>query len=184
MKKNNSGKIFLLHTISKYPAPPNSLNLKAIKALKEKYNLIVGLSDHSLDPITAPLISIGLGGRIIEKHFTLNKNLKGPDHKFALNPKDLEHMVSVIRMAENMLGTKKKMIMKDEFELQKFAKRSIQSLSNISKGEKFVEDQNFAILRPGNQKRGAEPRFLYKIKGKRAKRGIKLGEGIHPNDCE
>lgn len=184
LKKNKSGKIFLLHTISKYPAPPNSLNLKAIKNLKEKYNLTVGLSDHSLDPIIAPLISIGLGGRIIEKHFTLNKNLKGPDHKFALNPKELMYMISVIRIAETMLGIEKKIIMNDEFELQKFAKRSIQSISDIPKGEKFVEDGNFAILRPGNQKRGAEPMFFYKIKGKRAKRRIKVGDGIHLNDCE
>lgn len=183
LKKNKSGKISLLHTISKYPAPVHSLNLKAIVDLKKKYNLVVGLSDHSLDPIIAPLTSIGLGARIIEKHFTLNKKLKGPDHKFALEPKELKLMISAVRMAEKMLGTEKKIIMKDEYELKNFAKRSIQAICNISKGEILIEDKNFAILRPGNNKRGAEPRFLNKINRKTAKKRIKSGEGILLTDC-
>jgi len=184
LKKNNSGKISLLHTISKYPAPPNSLNLKAITDLKKKYGLIIGLSDHSLDPTIAPLIAIGLDAKIIEKHFTLNKNLKGPDHIFALDPKQLKSMVLSIRTAEKMLGTNKKIIMREENELKKFAKRSIQAIQDIQKGEILVEDENFAILRPGNQKRGAEPRFIHQINGNIAKRRIKLGEGIQIDDCE
>ena len=183
LKKNNSGKISLLHTISKYPAPPNSLNLKAILDLKKRYGLVTGLSDHSLDPTIAPLIAIGLDVKIIEKHFTLNKNLKGPDHQFALDPKELKLMISSIRIAEKMLGTNKKMIMKEEYELKKFAKRSIQAIQDISKGEILIEDKNFAILRPGNQKRGAEPRFLNKVHGKFAKRRIRNGTGIQLTDC-
>ena len=137
LRKNHSGKIFLLHTISKYPAPITSLNLKAIVDLRKKFGLDVGLSDHSLDPILAPLVSIGFGTKIIEKHFTLNKKLKGPDHKFALNPKELKQMINAIRNSEKMLGLGKKIIMTEEKELQKFAKRSIQAIMDIQKGDKL-----------------------------------------------
>ena len=82
-----------------------------------------------------------------------------------------------------MLGIEEKIVMKEEFELQKFAKRSIQAICNISKGEKLILDQNFSILRPGNQKRGTEPRHIHKIHGKKARRKIKFGHGIRFDDC-
>jgi len=183
LKKNNVKKIFLLHTISQYPASENSLHLKVIKELQKKYKLSIGLSDHSIDPICAALISIGLGAKIIEKHFTLNKKFKGPDHSFALNPTELSKMISNIRLAERMLGNSQKKVFSNEKELQKFAKRSVQSIKTIQPGEKFIEDENFSILRPGNQKRGAEARFLNYIVGKKSKRKIQPGQGILLSDC-
>ena len=183
LKKNGAKKIFLLHTISQYPASPNLLNLNVIKELEKKYHLVVGLSDHSTDPILAPLISIGLGAKIIEKHFTLNKKFKGPDHSFALEPNELTKMISSIRISENMLGHNTKKVFPNEKELQKFAKRSIQAIKTIDPGEKFIEDENFSVLRPGNQKRGAEARFLKQINGKKSKRKIYSGQGIKLSDC-
>ena len=183
LKKNNAREIFLLHTISEYPASINSFNLKVINELEKKYKLTIGLSDHSVDSICAPILAIGLGAKIIEKHFTLNKKLKGPDHSFALEPNELSKMISYIRMSEKMLGTSTKMIFSNERELQRFAKRSIQAIKTIHIGEKFVEDKNFNILRPGNQKRGAEARFLNQIIGKKSKRKILPGQGIFLSDC-
>ena len=183
LKKNKSGRITIMHTISKYPAPSLSLNLRAITELKNKYDLPIGFSDHSLNPSFAPLLAIGLGATIIEKHFTLNKKFKGPDHNFALNPSELKKMINAIRESEIMLGVERKFVSNYEKELQNFAKRSIQAITKISVGEKLVENENFSILRPGNNKRGAEPRFLNKVKGKKAKRNIKKGDGIQLIDC-
>ena len=120
----------------------------------------MGLSDHSLDPIVAPVMAVSFGATIIEKHFTLNKKLPGPDHKFALEPKELEKMIKHIRMAEKTKGIESKVILPIEKELRNFAVRSIQAINDISEGEILIEDKNFSILRSGNQKRGAEPRFF------------------------
>jgi N-acetylneuraminate synthase len=182
LKKNGTKKIALLHTISQYPADINSLNLKVIKELEKKFKLTVGLSDHTVEPTIAPLLSIGLGAKIIEKHFTLNKKFSGPDHSFALNPNELEQMISCIRISEKMLGQNIKKVFFNEKELQRFAKRSIQALTLINPGEKFIENHNFSILRPGNQIRGLEPRFLNQIKGKKSKRRILPGQGILSSD--
>ena len=146
--------------------------------MKLKYKVPVGLSDHSMDPIIGPLLAIGLGGTIIEKHFTLDRNLPGPDHAFALNPLELKQMIKAIRDSEKALGNGKKDILKEEEELRRFATRSIQAIKNISKGEIFQEGVNFEILRPGNRIRGLEPRFLHSVNGKKAKSDIKNGDGI------
>ena len=129
------------------------------------------------------MLAIGLGAKIIEKHFTVNKKLKGPDHSFALEPNELSKMISYIRMSEKILGSNIKKVFPNEQELQRFAKRSIQAIRTIHPGDKFVEDKNFSILRPGTQKRGTEARFLGQIIGKKSKRKILPGQGILLSDC-
>ncbi len=181
LQKNNCENIALLQCTSKYPCSIESLNLSVIPKMVERYGLPVGLSDHSIDPIIAPLVAIGIGAKIIEKHFTLDKKLKGPDHAFALNPSELSQMVSTIRRAEQALGDGKKRILDEETELRRFATRSIQATRNIKKGEILVEGDNIDVLRPGNQSRGIDARFLDKVVGKMAKRDILLGEGILDN---
>lgn len=183
MKQNNSGAIALLQCTSKYPAPLDALNIAVIPKLKEKYHVPVGFSDHSMDPLVGPLLAIGVGATILEKHFTLDRNLEGPDHPFALIPEELEKMIHAIREADKAKGTGEKIVLKEEEELRQFATRSIQAIKNISKGEILKEGINIDILRPGNQKRGAEPRFLLEIIGKKATRDICLGEGILQADC-
>lgn len=175
-KRNN--KIILLQCTAKYPAPIESLNLRVITKLKEKYKVTVGLSDHSLDPIIAPINAVGLGAKVIEKHFTLDKSLSGPDHSFALNPSELKMMVKAIRDSELALGGNEKSILKEEIELRRFATRSIQAIKKIKKNEKLKEGENFDVLRPGNQIRGEEARFLNKINGKKANKNYKVGQGI------
>lgn len=182
MRKNNSGPIGLLQCTSKYPAPIESLNISVIPRIKERYDVPVGLSDHSTHPFVGPLLAIGMGATIIEKHFTLDRNLKGPDHAFALIPQELSDMVRAIRGAEKAKGTGIKTVLKEEKELWRFATRSIQAIKDIRKGDIIQEGFNVEILRPGNQKRGAEPRFLFQITGKKALRDIKIGEGVGIND--
>ena len=177
IKKRNK-KIALLQCTSKYPSPIEALNISAIPQIKSKYGIPVGLSDHSEDPIIGPILSIGYGATIIEKHFTIDKNLPGPDHPFALEPDELKLMIKMIRQAELAKGTGEKEILKVELELRKFATRSIQAIKDISKGDILQEGINFDILRSGNQSRGIEPRFLDEISGKKATKNIKSGEGI------
>jgi len=178
LKEKGNDKISLLQCTSKYPAPIEALNLSVIPKMKERYSIPVGLSDHSLDPIIAPIMMVGLGGTIIEKHFTLDRNLPGPDHSFALIPEELNYMVKSIRNAERAKGTGEKKVLKEELELQRFAKRSLQAIKNISKGEVLRKGENFDLLRPGNKSRGLDARLLGKVNGKKSVKNIKAGEGI------
>ncbi len=183
LKKHHVKKYALLQCTAKYPAPLESLNLLTIPEMKKRYKVPIGLSDHSLDPVIGPLMAIGLGATIIEKHFTLDKNLPGPDHKFALTPSELKIMIENIRSAEKTFGDGKKRVLGVEKELRNFAVRRIQAIKNIKKGEKFVEGQNINILRPGKRTKGAEVRFLFKINGKKSRRTIRSGEGVRLQDC-
>lgn len=178
LKENGHENFALLQCTSKYPSPLNALNLSVIPKIQKKYGVQVGLSDHSIDPIIGPITAIGLGAKIIEKHFTLNKKLPGPDHSFALDPKELKFMVNSIRNAENSLGTGEKKILCEEEELHRFASRSLQAIVDIRKGERLEHGKNFDVLRPGNQSRGKDARFLEKINGKISSRDYKNGEGI------
>ena len=151
LKENGCDEIILLQCTSKYPCSMESLNLSVIPKMKSKYNLPIGFSDHSTDPIIAPLVSIGLGATVIEKHFTIDKNLSGPDHSFALTPDELKQMIDSIRNTELAYGTGKKEILQEELETRKFAKRSLQAITDISKGDILELGLNFDILRPGDR---------------------------------
>jgi N,N'-diacetyllegionaminate synthase len=176
--KKNSIDLSILQCTACYPCPLTALNLSVIPKLMERYCVPVGLSDHSTDPIIAPVIAVGLGSKIIEKHFTLDKNLPGPDHNFALNPDELVIMIDAIRKCENTLGSGEKIVLPEELELRKFATRSIQAIRQISKGDIFKEGINFEILRPGNNSRGLDARFFHQIEGKKSQKTYNMGEGI------
>lgn len=178
IKQNNNHKIAILQCTAKYPAPLESLNLAVIPKLKSRYNVPIGLSDHSTEPILGPLLAIGYGATIIEKHFTIDKNLPGPDHKFALNPSELELMIKYIQDADRAKGSGIKEILEEEKELKQFATRSLQAIKKISKGELLNEGINFDILRPGKQRRGLDARFISQVNGRRATKDIEIGEGI------
>ena len=178
IKQNGNNMIGLFQCTSKYPAPIEELNLNVIPKMKSRYNLPIGLSDHSMDPLIGPITAIGLGATFIEKHFTLDRNLPGPDHPFALVPSELELMIKSIRKADKAKGTGEKQILEIENELRNAGTRAIQAIKNIKKGEILQEGVNFEILRPGNRTRGLEPRFLNEMNGKKATKDISLGEGI------
>lgn len=182
-KKNGGKKISLMQCTAKYPAPFSSLNLRAIPKLCLCYRVPVGLSDHSLDPIVAPVAAVALGASLIEKHFTLSQRLQGPDHAFAIEPHDLEKMVRSIRNCEQTLGDGLKRVLGEEKELHQYAQRGVQASRNICRGEVLRLGVNMAILRPGRQKKGMNPLiWLSKAEGKRVKRNIAIGEGIQRSD--
>ena len=108
----------------------------------------------------------------------MDKNLPGPDHSFALEPVELKEMISAVKNASSVIGTGIKNIQNDEKELRQFAKRSLQAIKNIKKGEILQEGINFDVLRPGNNSRGIDPIFLEECNGKKSKYDIKKGEGI------
>ena len=107
-----------MQTTAKYPAPLSTLNLKTIPTLIEHFKTKIGLSDHSRDPIIGPVTAVALGATIIEKHFTLDNKLPGPDHSFALLPDELKIMVKSIRDCEKSLGVGKKIVQPEEVELR------------------------------------------------------------------
>lgn len=172
----------LLQCTAAYPAPAKAMNLQAIPWLKARFKGPVGLSDHSIDPINAPVAAVALGASVIEKHFTLDRRLPGPDHAFALMPKELIKMVLAIRQASAMQGAPIKIIADEENELRNFARRGLQAIKEIFPGDIFKENDNVAILRPGGQTLGIHPQFLSTIEGKKATRYIPIGSGIMHGD--
>ena len=140
-----SKKVILLHCVSNYPLDIKDCNLNFIKKLKRNFKLKVGYSDHSLSLI-APSIAVSLGASVIEKHFTLNKKMSGPDHKISLNPKEFKEMVKKIRQTEIMLGSCNKKINFKEIKLKKIARKIIVAKCKILKGEKFTR-HNIACKR-------------------------------------
>jgi N-acetylneuraminate synthase len=174
--------ITLLQCTARYPAPVDRLNLSVIPELAVRYGLPVGLSDHSLDPLVAPLGAVALGATVVEKHYTLDRDLAGPDHRFAIEPDELAKMVRAIRDLERALGSPAKDVQDVETELAVFAVRAIQATAEIRPGDELVEGVNYDVLRPGSRSRGLHPRYVELLKGRRALRPIAAGNGIRKGD--
>lgn len=170
--KKRKKDIIILHCTSDYPANLKDLNLNFIKKLK-KLGYEVGYSDHSSSIIT-PSIAIALGCKVIEKHFTLSKKLKGPDHKASLEPGELIKMISFIRDTENMLGSKNKIITKSEQKTKLLVRKSLVASKNINKGEIFSY-KNITTKRPG---KGISPFGIEKILGKKSFKNYKKDQFI------
>lgn len=173
----------LLQCTAKYPAPVGSLNLRAIPWLRHRFGVAAGLSDHSAEPTVSAVAAVALGARVIEKHYTLDKRLPGPDHAFAITPVELKALVRDVRLAEQALGDGLKRVLAEEQELAAFARRGLQATRAIAPGETLREGENFAILRPGQQRLGAHPRHLSRFEGRSATRAIAAGEGLQIGDA-
>lgn len=196
IEAEGNGKIALLHCVGQYPAPLNSLNLKVIKTLQLVFpQAVVGYSDHSSDPILAPRAAVALGAKIIEKHITLDRKLPGPDHSFALTPKELALMVKTIRQTEEelkrgkkikisprLLGSSERKTYQGEKWVRGFAYSCLFAKKDIKKGERFSRD-NLIVLRPGRKKRGLEPKYYDLLtKGYKAQRFIPQHKSVEWND--
>jgi N-acetylneuraminate synthase len=182
--QNGGKQVTLMQTTARYPAPLSTMNLKVISTLAKLFGTPIGLSDHSRDPIIAPVAAVALGAVAIEKHFTLDNRLPGPDHSFAITANELKTMVRAIRACEETLGDGEKIVQDEEKELRYYAQRAIQAIKPIGKGDLLKEGVNIDILRPGKQKQGLHPRHLVQIEGSKAKRDISIGEGISTGDYE
>lgn len=139
--------IIVLHCNTEYPTPMEDVNLKAMITMREKFDVKVGYSDHSLG-IEVPVAAVALGAKVVEKHFTLDKSMDGPDHRASLEPKELKDMVKAIRNIEKAMGSGEKVPSASEKKNIAIARKSIVAAKNIRKGERFTED-NLTVKRPG-----------------------------------
>lgn len=139
--------ITILHCNTEYPTPFEDVNLRAMLSIKEHFGTQVGYSDHTRG-IEVPIAAVALGATVIEKHFTLDRNMPGPDHKASLEPDELKAMVSSIRNIEKALGSSEKKVTDSERKNIAVARKSIVAARNISKGE-ILTEENLTVKRPG-----------------------------------
>ena len=169
-KKNNN--IILLKCSSAYPAISDDMNLNTITDMKEKFDLPVGLSDHSMSSLAA-VTAVAMGAQVIEKHFCLSREIENPDSSFSMEPHEFKQMVNDIRMVEKAKGTVSYGATKEE-ENNIVFRRSIFAVKDIKKDEIFTEE-NIRIIRPGQ---GIKPKYIKDVLGRKAKCDVKYGTPI------
>lgn len=173
LEKNGSGEITLLHCNTEYPTPLKDVNLYAMRTMKKMFGKKVGYSDHTKG-IEVPVAAVALGACVVEKHFTLDKNMPGPDHKASLEPDELGRMVKNIRNIEIALGDGVKRVSESERKNIAIARKSIVARRNIQEGE-ILTEENLAVKRPGT---GINPMQWMEVLGTRAVRDFKEDELI------
>lgn len=163
----------ILHCNTEYPTPMCDVNLRAMNTIASVFHTQVGYSDHTLG-IEIPIAAVALGASVIEKHFTLDRSLQGPDHKASLEPKELKRMVTAIRNVEAALGNPEKMVTESEEKNKLLVRKSIVALKDIREGD-FFSEENLTAKRPGN---GISAMKWQEIIGKKAPRNFKADELI------
>jgi N-acetylneuraminate synthase/N,N'-diacetyllegionaminate synthase len=171
IRSNGNDKIIALHCTTNYPCPIDEVNLRAMITMKNQLDCFVGFSDHTMG-ITASIAATSLGAVLIEKHFTIDRNLPGPDHKASLEPIELKNMVTEIKNIEKILGDYEKKPTLNEEKIISIVRKSIVAKNGIEKGSIIREDM-LVIKRPGT---GLEPNYIHKIIGKKTKRKIQRDE--------
>lgn len=177
IRSKGNDNIILLHCNSMYPTPFEIVNLNAISTMQNIFKIPIGFSDHTLG-IYIPIAAVAKGAKVIEKHFTLDRTMKGPDHHFAIEPNELKQMVKQIRDVEKAFGNGTKQASKEEHEMLEKGRRSIIATVDIKKGTKITQDM-LIVKRPGY---GIKPKFLDKVVGKVAKKDIKMDQWITWDD--
>jgi sialic acid synthase SpsE len=177
IKSTGNQQIILLHSVTQYPSPIEDANLLVLEELRKKFQLNVGYSDHSPGSLVA-LASVTLGARIIEKHFTDNPNLTGPDHPHSMDPKSFSLMIKNIRILEKALGNGMKKIERSEKETKIIQRRGIWTIKPIKKGEKFSKE-NISAVRPVIGVSASKFGFIL---GKKAKRNFLAYKPIKVQD--
>ena len=175
--KYENKNLFLLHCVSNYPCSDKSLNLKVIKTLQNAFGVPIGYSDHSVGE-TGAIIAIAFGAQIIEKHFTLDKNLPGPDQPASCTPEEFLNYADAIRRAEIMLGNSIKKCQPEEIEMSKVSRKSLHLSRDKNEGEQLKED-DFLLMRPGTGLNYDKKEFLL---GRILKRKLKKGHLIEFSD--
>ena len=175
LRANGVCGIALLHCVSSYPAKLEDMNLATISDIKERFNAVPGLSDHSLG-ISAAITSVGLGACVIEKHFTLHRTDGGLDSSFSLEPDELKELIKSVRQTEKVIGKVQYGLIKEE-KPNIIGRRSLFAVENIKSGEVFTV-KNVRSIRPGY---GLAPKFLSEILGKKAVKDIERGTPFSRN---
>ena len=167
LKKKKFKKYLIFQCTGNYPSLTSDSNLKVIQSYKNNFNCLVGHSDHTLNNISS-LAAVGMGVKIIEKHFTLNKKMYGPDHRMSLSPIELTKSIDEIRQAEKALGSKEKKVLQSEIDNRKKLKKSIVASQDIKKNQ-IIHLTDLKVKRPGY---GIRPIYLKKIIGLKARKNI------------
>lgn len=173
LKHAGSTDITVLHCTTQYPAPYEDVDLRAMAAMGETLGLPYGYSDHTKG-IEVAVAAVAMGATVVEKHFTLDKTMDGPDHKASLEPQELSEFVAAIRHVESALGNSEKRLHQAERDNRKVVRKSIVALKPIKQGEIFSE-KNIGVKRPGN---GISPMCWYDVVGRIASRDFKENEMI------
>lgn len=179
MIKKYNNQLIVLHCTTEYPCPKEDVNLQAMKTLEEGTGCIIGYSDHT-EGIEVPIMAASFGAAVIEKHFTLDTSMEGPDHKASLNPSEMKDMIQNIRknkkieIPKKILGNKIKNPTEEEIEIAKVVRKSIIAKVDIPNGTKITEDM-VTIKRPGT---GIEPKKINNVVGRIALKDIKKDEII------
>jgi N-acetylneuraminate synthase/N,N'-diacetyllegionaminate synthase len=173
IRKEGVQDIILLHCVTSYPARKEDINLRVIETLRRKFKLPIGFSDHTLGPVVS-IAAVALGAVLIEKHFTLDRNLSGPDHSMSMQPNELKEMIAAIHEAKKALGTGAKRLTEDEKKIKKLARRSVVARVSIRKGT-IITESMLDTKRPGT---GIDPRRMNLIIGKRTRQDIARDELI------
>lgn len=173
LNENGASEVTVLHCTTEYPTPFEDVNLNAMTMIQSKLGVPIGYSDHTKG-IEVAIAAVAMGATVIEKHFTLDKTMEGPDHKASLEPSELKAMITAIRNIERALGNGEKKPAKSEIKNISVARKSIVAKSDIKKGDYFTED-NLTIKRPGH---GISPMKWYEILGQVAVRDFKKDEMI------
>ncbi|MDP2709089.1 MAG: pseudaminic acid synthase [bacterium] len=179
LKKYGCPQVAILHCVSGYPAKAEEMNLLTISDIAKKFNVVVGLSDHTLDTAALAIASTALGASVIEKHLTIKRSNGGPDAAFSLEPKELKNLVQSVRLTERAIGRPNYKVTKSETENIIF-RRSLFVVKDIKKGEKFSPN-NIRSIRPGN---GLAPKYYRELIGKSAVKDIKRGMPLNWNLIE
>lgn len=179
LRKAGCRQIALLHCTSSYPAAPKSVNLRAMLTLAAAFQLPVGFSDHTLG-IEVPLAAVALGAAIVEKHFTLDKSLPGPDHQASLDPQELKTLVSCIRNVEASLGDARKRLHASELDVRAVGRRSIVAAREIPRGTRITR-KLLAFKRPGT---GIPPSQLDNVLGRTAARDLEADSILSYGDLK
>ncbi|MEG1895240.1 MAG: N-acetylneuraminate synthase [Oscillospiraceae bacterium] len=171
--KNGADDVTILHCNTEYPTPLKDANVRAMLDLQRNFGTKIGYSDHTLG-LAAPLAAVSLGATIIEKHFTLDKTMEGPDHAASMNPQELCQLVKAIRETELVLGSGVKTVTQSEAKNKDVARKSIVAKVAIKKGETLTE-KNLTVKRPGS---GISPMRWYEVLGTKATRAFEVDELI------
>ena len=179
IRNGGCGDLTVLHCISSYPAPFKDVNMKKMLSIRDKFSVKIGFSDHTTDCLSA-VISVSMGASIVEKHFTLSKDLPGPDHWFSATPEEMKILVDNIRKTEIILGNSSLVPTEKENEMRKICRRSIVARDNLSSGTILtVEDLDFK--RPGT---GLSPGKIKDLIGRKLISDIKTDQLLKMEDIE
>jgi N,N'-diacetyllegionaminate synthase len=173
----NNNNIVLLHCVSNYPCKSESINMEVMNTLEQAFQLPVGFSDHSVGQ-EASILSVAYKAKVIEKHFTIDKSLDGPDHLASATPSELATLINSIRKAENMLGSPVKEIQEEELQMAKVSRKSMHFSRDMIMGE-VLQKKDIILIRPGS---GLYISLLPHILGRRVNAFVKKGSMVNFSD--